>query len=282
MTYLGIDGGGSKTAFLLVDDNGHEVPLIHSGPSNWLSVGQVAGAAAIKEGISQLPLQPDVVCGGFAGAGRPDSAAFYLATLKALLPKARIIVESDAFVSYVGAIGIQPGVLLMAGTGSIAIGRLADGSMIRVGGWGSQFGDEGSGFWIGREAVRSALRMLDSDQQSDFADRISRALGLNNIREVAGAWASGKIGVPAVADVFRELVRIYPAQPATRILIDAGSHLREMTEAAVKRVGDPNCRRAISGSVATHPTIRSLIGISFEDPLHSPERGAIIWAREQK
>ena len=280
MRYLGIDGGGSKTAFLLVDEYYNEICHIESGPSNWLSVGADAAKEAIAQGISSLTESPDIVCAGFAGAARPDSAAFYKSALQSLLPGAQIIIESDAFIASIGAIGIDPGILLIAGTGSIVIGRDTERNMFRVGGWGPYFGDEGSGFWVGREAVSAALRSLDRQGSMEFAGRIARELGLNSIPEVVSAWASAKLGVPDVAGLFPAVVAMYPEEPAKSILTQAAAHLRAMVDIAARRVGAEDCRRSLSGSVASHPVMRELIGLSFEEPRHSPEWGAVIWARQ--
>jgi glucosamine kinase len=280
MRYLGIDGGGSKTAFLLVDEYYNEICHLHSGASNHLSVGNEAARESIAQGLSQLTERPDIICAGFAGAGRPDSVSFYKEVLHSLVPEAQVIIESDAFISSIGAIGIDPGILLIAGTGSIVIGRDKDRTMFRVGGWGPYFGDEGSGFWIGREAVRAALRSIDRQSNTEFAQRIAAALGLKSITEAIGAWATGKIGVPDVAGLFPEVVAMYPDDPAKRILTEAAAHLRELVGIAEKRVGVDNCRKSLSGSVAAHRIIRDLIGIPFEEPRHSPEWGAVIWARQ--
>lgn len=280
MRYLGIDGGGSKTAFLLVDDYYNEICHIYSGPSNHLSVGNDAAREAISDGISRLTESPNIVCAGFAGAGRPDSVAFYGEVLRSLVPDAQVIIESDAFVSSIGAIGIDPGILLIAGTGSIVIGRDKNRSMFRVGGWGPYFGDEGSGFWIGREAVRAALRSLDAQTTTKFTERICAALGLKSISEVVGAWAHGKIGVPDIAGLFPHVADLYPQDPSRRILMEAASHLRSLVEIAVKRVDVEDCRKSLSGSVAGHPVMRELMSITFEEPRHSPEWGAVIWARQ--
>ncbi|PYS06414.1 MAG: hypothetical protein DMG12_04110 [Acidobacteria bacterium] len=280
MRYLGIDGGGSKTTFLLVDEYYNELCHLHTGPSNWLSVGADAAKSAIRDGVSKLTERPNVVCAGFAGAARAESASFYREVLTTLIPDATIIVESDAFIASIGSIGVDPGVLLIAGTGSIVIGRDAKRSMFRVGGWGPYFGDEGSGFWIGREAVRAALRSMDSQERPEFAGRIAQSLGLKSMAEVVGAWASGKIGVPDIAGLFPEIAALYPAEPANRILTEAASHLRSLVEIASNRVGVEDCRRSLSGSIASHPIIRNLIGFTFEEPRHSPEWGAVIWARQ--
>lgn len=280
MRYLGIDGGGSKTAFLLVDEYYNEICHLESGPSNWLSVGANAATKAISQGILSLTETPDIVCAGFAGAARQDSAAFYKQVLQSLIPAAQIIIESDAFIASIGAIGIDPGILLIAGTGSIVIGRDNEGNMFRVGGWGPYFGDEGSGFWIGREAVSAALRSLDLQSSIEFANRIAGRLGLKSIPEVVTAWASAKVGVPDIASLFPEVVSMYPEEPAKSILTAAASHLRTMVEVASNRVGSEGCRKSMSGSVASHPVMRQLIGLNFEEPRHSPEWGAVIWARQ--
>ncbi len=278
MRYLGIDGGGSKTAFLLVDEDFNEICKLQSGPSNWLSVGADAAKGAIADGISRLTQQPDIVCGGFAGAGRPESANFYKEVLAPLVPGATVIIESDAFIASIGAIGLDPGVLLIAGTGSIAIGRDKEGSVFRAGGWGPYFGDDGSGFWIGREAIRAALRSMDARAPAEFAERLAKSLGLKSISDIVGAWASGRIGVPDVAGLFPDVLAVYPDEPANRILTEAASHLRSLVEIASKRAGLEDCRRSLTGSVASHPIMRQLIGLTFEEPLHPPEWGAVIWA----
>ena len=280
MRYLGIDGGGSKTSFLLVDEYYNEICHIESGPSNWLSVGADAAKQAITQGISQLTERPNIVCAGFAGAARHESAAFYKEVLESLIPEAQIIIESDAFIASIGAIGVDPGILLIAGTGSIVIGRDKARNMFRIGGWGPYFGDEGSGFWIGREAVREALRSLDLQASTEFSNRIAGRLGLKSISEVVSGWASGKIGVPEIAGLFPEVVSMYPQEPSKSILTQAASHLRSMVEIASKRVGLDDWRRSLSGSVAAHPVMRELMGLEFEQPRHSPEWGAVIWARQ--
>lgn len=281
MKYLGIDGGGSKTSFLLVDEDDNEICRIQSGPSNYLSVGADAAREAISQGVSHLTEQPNIVCAGFAGAGRPESVAFYRGVLQSLIPYAEIFIESDAFIASIAAIGIDPGVVLIAGTGSIVIGRDKDRAMFRVGGWGPYFGDEGSGFWIGREAVRAALRSIDEQAPSEFATRVASNLGLKSISDIVGAWAGGKLGVPEIAGIVPEVIATYPSEPARQILADAAAHLRSFVEIACKRTGVQNCRKSSSGSVANHRIMRELIGIQFEEPLHSPEWGAVMWARQR-
>ena len=280
MTYLGIDGGGSKTVFLLADDRGRELARVHSGASNWLSVGRAAAAAAIRDGVARLAgPAPDFVCAGFAGAGRPEGLEFYRSVLEPLFPSSAVRVESDGLIAYVGAIGLSPGVLLIAGTGSIAIGRHADGAMIRAGGWGPHFGDESGGFWIGREAVRTALRSLDTSRSDEFSVKVSAALGLSSTEKVVAEWGAGRIGVPEIAALFPVVLTLYPEEPAASILHLAASHLRSVTETALRRIDSSPRALSVMGSVASHPVMRRLIGLDFTDPVAPAETGAILLAK---
>jgi N-acetylglucosamine kinase-like BadF-type ATPase len=278
-TRLGIDGGGSKTRFLLVDRDDRELAQIETGPSNWLSIGKDTARESLAQGVARLPAAPDVVCGGFAGAGRPESVQFFSETLRSLLPNARITIETDAFVAYIGAIGIRPGVLLIAGTGSIAIGRKPDGAMLRVGGWGPAFGDEGGGFWIGREAVSAALRAADQGEFPEFVSAVERMLEVKSITDAVSLWAAGRIGAPQVAALAAEIMRRHEQEPARSIIHRAAAHLRALTEAAQKKVGLDDCPRSIVGSVGHASIMQKLIGLEFSAPIHPPERGAIIWSR---
>jgi N-acetylglucosamine kinase-like BadF-type ATPase len=280
--FLGIDGGGSKTAFLLEDAQGNELARLETGPSNWISSGADKARESIARGIIGLPSSPDVVCGGFAGAGRPEGIEFYRTCLSHLLPKATLFIEIDAHVAYIGAIGLQPGLLVMAGTGSIVIARNAHGAFFRTGGWGSTFGDEGSGFWIGREAVRSALRAHDVGESREFVSEITQALGLSQITDAQAAWKDGLINVRSVAALAPRVFERFPEEPAQRILSEAGVHLHELAEAARHRAELPeDCLRSISGSIGAHPTMQRLLGLPFSPPLHDPAKGAILWARDR-
>jgi hypothetical protein len=73
---------------------------------------------------------------------------------------------------------------------------------------------------------------------------------------------------------------MYPHEPSNRILHEAASQLGSLVDIASRRVGIDNCRKSLSGSVASHPIVRQLIGLEFEEPRHSPEWGAVIWARQ--
>jgi N-acetylglucosamine kinase-like BadF-type ATPase len=280
VTVLGIDGGGSKTVFLLEDDAGKRLARIETGPSNWLSVGPEAAQRAIQTGIAQLSEHPEVVCAGFAGAGRPEGAAFYQECLAALLPNARVFIETDATIAYAGAIGIRPGVLLIAGTGSIAVSRTPEGAMNRFGGWGPMFGDEGAGFWIGRETVRAALLDHDRGETTEVMKLVTATLGKDTVPDVVTAWGRGQLDTAAIARLAMPLFDLHPAPPADAILPTAAAHLRTLILHATQRSNLPaGAPVAVVGSVGNHPVIKNLIGLPFSPAQDPPERGAIALAR---
>jgi len=280
--FLGIDGGGSKTRLLLEDQEKRELAQLETGPSNWISSGPSTARESISRGILSLPSPPDVVCGGFAGAGRPEGLEFYRTCISSLLPNAKTFIETDAHIAYIGAIGLTPGVLLLVGTGSIAIARKADGTFLRTGGWGPTFGDEGSGFWIGREAIRVALRARDTGKNSGFIADVAEGLGLSRITDAPTAWKDGAINVRSVAAIAAGVVAQYPAEPAKGILTEAAKHLRELVEAAREHAQLPeSCVRSIVGSIGSSEVMQPLIGLPFSPPKSGPAQGAILWARDR-
>jgi N-acetylglucosamine kinase-like BadF-type ATPase len=96
-----------------------------------------------------------------AGVDREADASIMRALMRRIGYKARIVIANDALIALVAGVGSAPGVVLIAGTGSIAYGRNARNEAARAGGWGYVLGDEGSGYWIGRQALRAVVRASD-------------------------------------------------------------------------------------------------------------------------
>jgi N-acetylglucosamine kinase-like BadF-type ATPase len=106
-------------------------------------------------------LVPGAICLGIAGVDRPGDLAVVHGIMKRIGYKARVLVVNDALVALEAGAPGQPGVVVISGTGSISYGRNARGEAARSGGWGYVLGDEGSGYWIGRAALRAVLREAD-------------------------------------------------------------------------------------------------------------------------
>ena len=279
-TILGIDGGGAKTVFLMVDGENNQLARIETGPSNYVAVGRDRSRQAIAEGINQLRSTPDVVSAGFAGTDRSEGIQHYRDILGELLPNSTVITETDAHMAYFGALGNGTGVVLMSGTGSIVMGRQSDGTMFRYGGWGPHFGDEGGEFWIGREAIRTALAFEEDRRKSDFPAYVAKLLGLERVESVIPAWTTGDLGVTQVGALAQALIARFPDEPGAGIIKAAGAHLRRLIERGTTRIGKQTVRVVALGSLGSQPVIRGLIGMRFEPALATPEQGAIAWARQ--
>jgi N-acetylglucosamine kinase-like BadF-type ATPase len=165
MYVLGIDAGGTKTACLLADHESRILASARGGGANLQAVGELQVEKVLhdvmEEAIGDRDLVPAAICLGIAGVDRPDDAAVVRAIMKRIGYKARILVVNDALVALEAGAPGEPGVVIISGTGSICYGRNAVGQAARSGGWGYVLGDEGSGYWIGRAALRAVLREAD-------------------------------------------------------------------------------------------------------------------------
>jgi N-acetylglucosamine kinase-like BadF-type ATPase len=162
--FLGVDGGQSSTTAVIGDETGRVVGVGHGGPSNHVGAAEgrakLVGAiqSSLREACAQAGLDAESVkftsaCLGFSG-GPADKESI----LAEILRSDRILVADDALIALAGATAGEAGLVVIAGTGSIAFGRNSEGRTARAGGWGYLFGDEGGAFWIARQALRAALR----------------------------------------------------------------------------------------------------------------------------
>jgi N-acetylglucosamine kinase-like BadF-type ATPase len=158
-----VDGGQSSTAALIGDESGKVVGVGHAGPCNHVStaesharfreaIGGAVDAACQAAGLMEIRFA--AACLGLSG-GPQDKEAL----VREMIPAEHHRITNDAVIALLGATAGEPGVIAIAGTGSIAYGRNAEGRTARAGGWGYIFGDEGGAFDLMRQAVRASLRM---------------------------------------------------------------------------------------------------------------------------
>lgn len=165
MHVLGLDAGGMKTVCLLADGSGTVLATARGPGANLQVQGELEVEKTLHELMEQAlsghALLPDAVCLGIAGVDRPDDAAVMRGIMRRIGYKTRTLVVNDALVALVAAVGEEPGIVIVCGTGSICYGRNDRGLAARAGGWGYILGDEGSGYWIGRRALTAATRHAD-------------------------------------------------------------------------------------------------------------------------
>jgi N-acetylglucosamine kinase-like BadF-type ATPase len=161
--FLGIDGGQSSTTALIGGEDGRVIGVGRAGPCNHAAAAEGrekfarALGACVREALDQAgaigEIQFECACMGFSG-GPADKDALAREIVSAKIYS----ITHDALIALIGATGGEPGVVTIAGTGSIAFGRNSEGLTARAGGWGYAFGDEGGAFDLVRKALRAALR----------------------------------------------------------------------------------------------------------------------------
>lgn len=291
--YLGIDGGGTKTRCALGDET-RTLATAVTGGSNVTRVGEARAREALHacmlEVCESAKISPDrihCICVGAAGAGRPEVAGKLQSILAELSP-ASIEVVGDMVIALAAAFGDGPGIIAVAGTGSIVYGRDASGRTARAGGWGFAISDEGSGHWIGQHAVSTILHALDAGQDTALSTLVLKAWNLQDLSELVEA---------ANAQPSPDFPRLFPVvlkaaadrdSMARALLADAGSQLAGLTAKVIYRLM-PHAPVAMTGSVFRQSTeVRQVFynclharfpGIVLQNELAEPVEGALKLAR---
>lgn len=187
--YLGIDGGGTKTTCVVGDENA-VLSSATAGGSNIIRSGQAQARESLHQAIRKActagkvdPRSVAGTCIGVAGAARREVSD----TIRRLISEVvsgEIEVVGDMVIALDAGFDDGPGVIVLAGTGSIAYGRNREGTTARAGGWGFAISDEGSGHWIGRAAVAAAMRAQDTKQSSDLLSAILNAWKITTIDDL--------------------------------------------------------------------------------------------------
>jgi glucosamine kinase len=265
--YLGIDGGGTKTTSA-VGDESQLLATATAGPSNIVRVGEVQARESLHQSVRQAcaaagitPPQVAHTCVGGSGAARPEFAAIVRRALAEILPTP-IEVVGDMQIALEAAFDTGPGVIVIAGTGSIAYGRDRQGNTARAGGWGFAIGDEGSAHWIGRTAVNAVLRASDVsgaandgilELYSSFAAALGKAWGVTTLADLARA--ANSIPPPDFAVLF-PAVASSQDDLAAEVLTRGGRELAQIAAIVAGRLfagsDDAPVPAAMTGGVFRH------------------------------
>ena len=293
--FLGIDGGGSKTTAAV----GDELKLLASataGPCNMTRVPEAEARAslhaAIREASAAAGVSPERIAGvclGLAGAASPIVSAAARRFVAEVVP-GEIEIAGDMVIALESAFAGGPGVIVIAGTGSIAFGRNPAGQTARAGGWGYAISDEGSGYWIGRAAVAAAARAQDRGQSSQLAAAITRRWRVASLEE-AVRLANGS-PPPDFSELFPVVLEVAGVGDALaeNILYSAGRELAELAATVLGRLWPAGeAPVALCGGVFRHSsqvrekfmkTLRQLCpAAALSQEIAEPVQGALWLAR---
>lgn len=237
---LGLDGGGTHTRVLAALPDGTVLGEGAGGPCNiaavspadaLLSVQAAAQAALTQAGCDAAQVQ--AVCAGVAGASVETRRVGLEASLAALFPQAKVAVVPDFAIALAGATGGQPGMIVIAGTGSVAYGENGAGRTHRTGSYGYLIDDAGSGYGVGRAALAAVLRGADGGgAPSDvLTAHVLAALGLASVAEIVPCVYGGSIDRVTIASLARAVAQSASEDGdglAQAILMRAGGALAQL------------------------------------------------------
>jgi N-acetylglucosamine kinase-like BadF-type ATPase len=189
---IGVDGGASGTQAILADDGGQVLAAAQAGPSNFNVVGEAGAAAALDEAVrgalgqaGRAARDLGVVALGLAGLNHPDDQARYARLIAGLNWGADIVLENDVVIAWAGATRCRPGVAVIAGTGCNAFGINARGERRKASGWDWLLADEGSGYWIGVQGMRAAMRAYDGrGPATRLSEAVKEEYGLQDVPDL--------------------------------------------------------------------------------------------------
>ena len=248
---LGIDGGGTTTEAWLTEPGCHILGRATAGPSNAKAVGQEAALQALDTAIRSAfraagltPTPVDVICLGLAGSDRPDDRKILREWAEHAGLARSILLVNDGDLVIAAGTPEGWGVGVIAGTGSIAVGRTKDGRTARAGGWGHLIGDEGSAYRVVLDALRLVARRADGRDARVAAHdllstRICAALGVANAAQIVTTIYSPEFTRARIASLAPVILEASVEAPeiGKQLLIPAGAALAEIIAATARALG---------------------------------------------
>ncbi|HEY5054730.1 MAG TPA: BadF/BadG/BcrA/BcrD ATPase family protein [Acidobacteriaceae bacterium] len=289
--YLAIDAGGTKTRCLLANEE-RVLALAETGTVKLMRVAEAEATSRLRAVLAEAAAGAEVsldqvrrTCFGLAGS-RSESVQQWARRAVGDFVSGELIVCGDEAIALDAAFAGGPGILVIAGTGSHAIGRTEDGTLVSAGGWGPVLGDEGSGYWIGLEAVRAALRAKDAGDDGasvELLREIEQAFGLHSLGELIALGNQRVVSNEISPPDFASLAPIIAAHAATGntialdILQRAGEELAGLVTLLVGKAGAKPADTPASIQVAFTGGVLSeisLVRASFVAALSANIRGA--------
>ena len=302
--FLGVDGGGSKTAYVLVDDQGAVLASAEGASCYYFGAGLGLVRQVLTEGVSDILQQARVDADdidhaffGLPGYGEATGDTAELDRIPAeILGHGRYECDNDMVCAWSGSLGGRDGINVISGTGSMTYGRR--GALgCRVGGWGELIGDEGSAHWIGLQALNAFSRMSDGRLPTGPLQSIVRnELQLENDLDVVSLLIDGTAGGRArIAALARSVSDAAEAgdEASQGILAQAGDELAQLVATTRTRLGfddDETVPVSFSGGVFSSARVLAAfaaalnalsVRIDLRPPLLSPVLGAAVFAARQ-
>lgn len=243
MYVLGIDAGGTKTVCYLADADGRIVGEGRGGGANLQAHGELQVEkvlhSVVEQAVGDRAILPAGVCLGVAGVDREEDDRIVRGIMRRLGFRSHALVVNDALIALVAGVGEAAGVVLIAGTGSIAYGVNDEGFAARAGGWGFILGDEGSGYWIGKQALAAVVREADGrGPRTQLTPRVLEHFHVNRVPNLVREVYDHQLPRQAVAALgaIVEAARAEGDIVAAEILNAAADELTRAVGSVIRRL----------------------------------------------
>ena len=280
MIVLGIDAGGTKTVCQVADGKGNVLAESRGPGANLVSLGEqrveAALRAVIDPALADRPDRIDAVCLGMAGVDQAREADTVRGVLSRIGHFGQTLVVSDSLIALEAGAPDSPGVVVASGTGSIAYGRDASGRAARAGGWGYVLADEGSGFWLGKEAIRAVLRAADRrGPVTSMTGPVLRHFGVGRPQDIGREVYRDGLRPAALAEIapIVEAAAAAGDQVAVDILDAAASELTRLAVSVAEQLDLPQGPVVLAGGTfRAAPRLTAAVLAALAERLPDAER----------
>jgi N-acetylglucosamine kinase-like BadF-type ATPase len=295
--FLGIDGGKSSTTAVIGDETGRVLGTGSGGACNHVdepegrakfvnAIETCVGNACQQAGLDAAAVEFESVCAGFSG-GPADKQGL----LGEILRARQLYATTDAVIALAGATAEEPGIITIAGTGSMSYGKNAAQKFARAGGWGYIFGDEGSGFDITRQALRAIVRHEEGwGPATELHNVLLRETGANDANDLLHRFYTPEFPRPRIASMAKlvDRIAIEGDTVARNIMLNAAQQLATSTSAVRSQLFEPREEATVAyiGGVFKSELLRQRFQmlVELEDgnrvrpPRYGPATGALLEA----
>jgi N-acetylglucosamine kinase-like BadF-type ATPase len=299
--YLGVDGGGTKTALCLLREDGRVAARARAPSCYYFTEGIDLVSRVLRQGIDEVcemaSITPADIRYAFFGLPTYGEVSGDVSALDAapgaILGHGRYACNNDMVCGWAGSLGGIDGINVISGTGSMTYGERA-GTGIRVGGWGELFGDEGSAYWIAIKGLNAYSRMSDGrlpvgPLHETLRTHLVLEADLDLVDVVLNRWRGGRSEIAALSRVVAGAAE-EGDECAARILSEAADELAGLVDTTRRRLdfgpdqevpvsysgGVFNARPVVEGFEAALKHLHD--GYELREPLYSPVVGAAIYA----
>lgn len=238
MFILGIDGGGTKTEAVLLNEKAHVLGYWKGGPCNVATLSEDSIAIVIRSLLNNLIGEVDIAVFGLAGAGRRRHVEKAAKAISRVLKAKDLVIVSDAEIALFSSTLFKPGILIIAGTGSAAFALDSAGKIYRCGGLGYLLDDEGSGYWIGLKVLQTVAKILDErEKPSPILERTLSFLKVRCLDELVDL-AYSELSVAKIASLAEIALELFEEDPyCHKIIEEACKELALLAKCVANKAG---------------------------------------------